>query len=524
MVSMFLSDIRIATAEQMAHIDRASEAVFGVASTVLMNNAGRAVADAVAQVSPRGMVVVLCGPGNNGGDGYCVARTLRGWGYDAVCFSDAHPEKYSAAANAERQAWLLCGGTVQPLDALADCLAPGALVVDALFGTGLQRPIIGKCAQAITLLNERACRVVAVDIPSGVSCDTGAVLGVAPRCELTVTMGLGKPGLYLRPGRAYAGNVRVAEVGFAAPLVEDERIGGRLLSDTLAADMWRMPLPDAHKGSRGCALVLGGSPEYFGAPLLAAEAVLRAGAGLCVWGCPEGMVSPRPWEHRELLLWPLSAPEGRLGLECWTELEGGINNRRGGVSERILPRIGAICLGPGLGVHPDSAALVAKVVEAVDIPLVVDADALRQLPPINLGERAVLTPHLGEMAALLGISVQEVEADALGAARAAAQKYGATIVLKGVPSIIWQGEKYWISDRSVPVLAQGGTGDVLAGTITSLLAQGYDPASAACLGVVIHAQAGNICAEQIGPQGVLAGEVVARIPRAFARLGDCVAR
>ena len=511
--------MKIANAAQMADIDARTAQEWGVSSALLMENAGRAAAYAVAGRWPcERRIVVLCGPGNNGGDGFCVARTLSNLGYGVLCFSGADPGRYGADAAAQRNAWLLSGGEIQPLEQLPLRLRDDDVAVDALFGTGLQRPLTGVYAQAVELLQRRKIETAAVDIPSGVSCDTGRVLGAAPKCVLTVTMGLPKPGLFIYPGKDLSGEIVVAELGFARRLLENENLEGEIITSSLARSWLRSPQPWAHKGSQGCALIVGGSAWYYGAPLLAAEAALRAGAGLCLWATPDRLVEHRPFEFREIMVWPLPAPQGVIGAEAWPELSGGLLNRRGGVSGRLLPHISAVCVGPGLGRGETASQLIKNVLDHTEIPVVLDADALHALGGLTLSERVVLTPHRGEMAALLECSAEDIESDLVAAVKRAAARYHAVVVLKGTPTLIGYRGKYWLLDAPNPVLAQGGTGDVLAGIITALLAQGYAPHEAAVLGVYLHSQAGLLAAERIGPRGVLAGEAAALLPKVFAEL------
>lgn len=511
--------MKIANAVQMAEIDRRTAEEWGVSSALLMENAGRAAAYAIAERWPaERRLLVLCGPGNNGGDGFSIARTLKNLGYTVVCLSSADSGKYSPDASAQRQAWLLAGGKILPLEQLPQQLSGGDAVIDALFGTGLQRPVSGLYAQTVELLKSRNASVAAVDMPSGVSSDTGQVLGIAPQCELTVTMGLPKPGLFIYPGKGLAGERIVAELGFPRQLLENQNLDGELLSASAVRELRRSPQPWAHKGTQGCALVIGGSAWYYGAPLLAAEAALRAGAGLCLWAAPEELVAQRPFAFREIMVWPLPTSQGLIGMEAWAELRGGLLQRQGGVSGRPLPRVTAVCVGPGLGRGPANTQLLGNIVDTVKVPLVIDADALYAIKGHILSERVVLTPHRGEMAALLDCTVAEVEGDLLAAAKEAAAKYRAVIVLKGTPTLICCRDKYWLLDSPNPVLAQGGTGDVLAGIITALLAQGYLPYEAAGMGVYLHSQAGKKAAEHQGPCGVLAGEIAAMLPRVFADL------
>ncbi|MBQ7567312.1 NAD(P)H-hydrate dehydratase, partial [bacterium] len=458
-----------------------------------------------------------------GGDGYSVARTLANLGYEVVCLSPSKRSECSASAAAQRQAWELMGGRTAALEDIAEVLCPDDIAVDALFGTGLSRPLGGIYAEALEALSRVGALTVAIDMPSGVSSDTGQVLGIAPRCALTITMGLPKPGLFIYPGKDLAGERIVAEVGFPRALLCGDELEGQLLTSDAVRPMLRVSLPWAHKGDKGCALVVGGSSWYYGAPLLAAEGALRAGAGLCVWAAPENLVERRPFELRELLVWPLPTASGSLSggildMDAWPELSGGLSERRGGVSMRPLPSIDAICVGPGLGCRNTTDKLVMSVLASAKVPVVVDADALRLLYWEKLPGKTVLTPHRGEMAALLRCDVAEINRDLLGAAKKASAHYGSVVVLKGAPTVVCCEDRYWINDVADPVLAQGGTGDVLAGIITGLLARGCAPFEAACAGVYLHSRAGLKAAREIGPQGVLAGEIAAAVPQVYAEL------
>ncbi len=503
----------------MAAIDRRTMDEFGVPGLVLMENAGRSVAYAIAERwRPDNRVLVLCGPGNNGGDGYCVARTLLNIGYRVRCLSSCAEEKYGPDALCQRRAWLLAGGMIESWEQLRECLGECELVVDGLFGTGLQRDIGGVYAQLVDEVNASGKPVVAIDIPSGVACDTGRCLGTAFKCRLTVTMGLPKPGLFLFPGCELAGERVVAELGFSRRLLEDVAEEGEILTRDKVRSWLPSPHRDAHKGSKGCALIIGGSTLYYGAPLLAAEAALRAGCGLCVWAAPSDLLQPRPLHYRELIVWPMDKAPDCLDMRAWPELQGGLSQQRGGESGRPLPHISALCIGPGLGREPGSAALLAQVLADAQVPVVVDADGLRLLQARPLPGQVVLTPHRGELAALMNCSLEEVAQAPLDTALRCAELYQSVVVMKGAPTVVAFRGHYWLNDVADPVLAVGGSGDVLAGIIAGLLAQGLEPWRAACAGVSVHSWAGLRAAESVGPQGVLAGEFAARVPGVLAEL------
>lgn len=500
--------MKVVTAAEMASVDRRAIDRLGLPGAVLMETAGRALAYACARRWPEARrVLVFCGPGNNGGDGFVAARTLARLGRETACLVLGEVGRLSGDAGLHAGVYRNTGGRILEIPAAEalPALVPGAdLVVDALFGTGLRRPLEGLAAGVVEWMNRSGLPIASADVPSGLCSDTGRVLGVAVRASMTVTMGLPKRGLLLHPGAERVGELRVAEIGFPLSELASSDLPGNLLTGPVVRRLLPQRLPTAHKGSCGTVLVVGGSRRYLGAPSLAAEAALRVGAGLVILACPAEVRERLAASVREILTVPLPSPQGHLEPEDLDHLPTG--------------RVEALCLGPGLGAEPATHEAVRTFLAKSEDLVVLDADALRAVAgrgPLRPG--LVLTPHPGEMSALLGVPVAELESDRVGSALRCASEYRAVVVLKGAPTVVAHpdGRQFWINSSGGPVLAQGGTGDVLAGAVAGLLAQGAEPVAAACAGVYLHGRAGDLCAARIGGRGVLAGEVARALPGAL---------
>ena len=514
--------MKVVTAAQMAALDQQAIRQIGIPGAILMENAGRALAHACARRWPRARkVLVVCGPGNNGGDGFVAARTLLDMGWDPLCLLLGSISRLAGDAALHASIYQKVGGHFletregEPLPAAAREMD---LVVDALFGTGLRRPLEGLPADLVAWMNGLGLPIAAADMPSGICSDTGRELGRAVRATLTVTMGLPKRGLFLYPGAACAGELLVADIGIPARILRSDVLPGELLERDQVQSLLPQRPPTAHKGTCGSVLVLGGSRRYPGAPFLAAEAALRVGAGLVVVACPAEIRFGPAAGLREILSIGLPSPHGVVQPEDLSALLP------------LDPKVRALCLGPGLSRNDSVCEAIHDLLAKTDVPVVLDADALFAIAgggPLRRG--GVLTPHPGEMATLLGAPLADLEADRVGSAVRCAREYRAVVVFKGAPTIVADpdGERYWINTSGGSVLAQGGTGDVLAGAVAGLLGQGLTPAAAARAAVFLHGRAGDLCASEQGPRGVLAGEVARALPRVLASFleyrpcGDC---
>jgi ADP-dependent NAD(P)H-hydrate dehydratase / NAD(P)H-hydrate epimerase len=504
-------------AAAMRAIDRWAIDEREVPSLELMERAGIGVARAVEELAPDGRIAVLCGKGNNGGDGLVAARVLRDAGREVSIFTAGSPAelKGDAGENLLR----LPGDPPVQLDARVagplwgaggDGAREPGVIVDALLGTGFAGEPRGMVAEAIAAANAAAAPVVSVDVPSGVDASTGAVHASAVRATITVTFHAAKPGLWIHPGKAHAGEVRTLDIGIprGAPVAAD--IG--LIEASVLALLPRRAARST-KFSSGHVLVAGGSRGLTGAPRLAAHAAMRAGAGYltaCVPGSVQAILAGGGLP--ELMTVGLPDEEGSL-------LAAGVD-----AVLAAAERGGALALGPGLGRRPGAVAFARELARRASVPAVIDADALNAHTG-RLGELArrtaptVLTPHAGELARLLELSSEEIERERLRHVRGAAELANAVVVLKGDDTLIADSAGVVaVSSGASPALATAGTGDVLTGVIAALLAQGLDPFPAAATGVWLHAAAGRLAARAVGAvEGVIASDVIAALP--FARAG-----
>ena len=506
----------LASGAEMRALDRHTIETLGVTGELLMESAGRAVAEAVLGVlPPGGSVLVVCGRGNNGGDGLVAARHLQMLGVPVrvALLASAASLRGDAAASLRR-----ARSAGVPIEGERWRAPAAGVIVDAIFGTGLSRPVDGAAAASIRrIAASRAAhpdqlRVVAVDLPSGLCADTGQVLGVAAPADLSVTLAFPKPGLALEPGRGLAGRVRVACIGIAA-----EAPGVALATElwTRAGAGARLPArpADGHKGSFGHALVVAGSEGKTGAAALAALGAARAGAGLVTIACPAGLNDVLELLCTEAMTAPVpdtaqrafaaSAAEAVLALAATRE---------------------AVGLGPGIGRSAETLAFVGALAKRLERPLVLDADALFAFAgaPEQLASRraaTVLTPHPGEAAALLGSKPAALNRDRLGAARRLARLSGCVVLLKGAASVTAAPDgRAIVNPTGGPALASGGTGDVLLGMLTGYLAQGCEAFEAAALAAFVHGAAADHIALRTGPSGLLASDLAAELPETAQRL------
>jgi len=474
-----------------------------IAGRLLMELAGAAAARLIRERAGglAGKAVVLCGPGNNGGDGWVVARHLLGAGWTVRCVALAEP-RVGSDAHANMALWKALGGDIRMAERgatarMKNWLNHANTIVDGLFGTGLARALEGAAADLVTAANaaEHGLKV-ALDLPSGIDGDSGNILGAAFRADLTATFGIRKRGLYLAAGPDYAGEVVRIDIGWVRPVVD--RIGASLRLAEVQAIAALIPTRPAegHKGSFGHVGIVGGFPGTEGAAVLAARGALRAGAGLVTWSAPEG---------HEAVLRP---PElMRVPFES------------------ALPeRPTVIVVGPGLGSDQASALAVALTL-ADDRPQVWDADALNaiaandQLATLARNPRRVLTPHPLEAARLLGQDAKTVQADRIAAAQTIAKRSGTVVLLKGRNPIVASPDAPTvIFDLAEPTLAVGGSGDVLAGIVGALLAQGLTPRNAALVAVYVHGQAGVTAGLGQAQRGAFASDIADAVPAVIGRL------
>jgi hydroxyethylthiazole kinase-like uncharacterized protein yjeF len=474
----------ILTPEQVRGLDERTIAS-GLPAAVLMETAGRAIAQVVLDRRPVGRVVVLAGVGNNGGDGFVAARVLHDHGFTLEVLVTGERGRLTPEAALHLGAMELRGIVPRwnpPEPEVRQALVGAVAVLDALTGIGATQPLREPMRTWAGMLDGKLeALVVAADVPSGLHAGTGEILGACVHCDVVVTMAALKAGLVLGHGPEHWRERVVADIGIPQAWIREQPQAGQVLDRTVAKTLLPARPVAGHKGTFGHLLLVAGSPGKAGAALLAGEAALRSGLGLCTLAT-------------RAVVGPERLPD--LMVEHAEDLE------------RLLDRKTALAVGPGLGT--DALALVRQAL-AAQVPVVLDADALTILAqhPELKQERWVLTPHPGEMARLLGISVAEVQADRLGAARRAAVQYGAVVVLKGSRTLVVHPDGRWaIALEPNAALGKGGTGDVLTGILGALLAQGLAPWEAARLAVAVHAEAGRQLRQRFGTRAGLASDLV----------------
>jgi NAD(P)H-hydrate epimerase len=514
--------VRVTTAAEMRQLDHLAIEAYGIPGVVLMENAGAQVARIVWQEYPDLLawrVAVLCGRGNNGGDGFVVARYLHNMGVRVQTFLVGDLEAVQGEARLHLDILRRLDLTPQVItsteaaQAIGGQLATYDLLIDALLGTGLKAAVSGPAQALIVAMNAAGKPIVAVDIPSGLSADGGAFLGEHVKAELTVTMALPKRGLILYPAATQVGRLVVVDIGFPGAVRDHEAVHCHWLEMPDVAALLRARPEDSHKGTYGHVLIVAGGLGKTGAGALASLAALRTGAGLVTFALPHSLNAAMEAKLTEVMTLPLpEVGEGLLGADA---------------AKRILEALegrSALVLGPGLGTHPETVRCLYEVLRQTSLPVVVDADGLNALAmqPDIFGEiqaPLVLTPHPGELARLRRTSTAAIQADRLAVAQDMAQESGAVVVLKGAHTVIAQPHgTLWISPTGNAGMATAGTGDVLSGMIGALLGQAYEPSAAACLAVYTHGLAGDLAAARMGQRSLLAGDVLEAIPAAFQRL------
>lgn len=509
--------MKVLTAAAMREADRRTIEELGFSEAVLMESAGMRVAEAVLSLQPLpSRVLVLAGPGNNGGDGLVIARLLQQAGRKVSLWTTVPPGEYRGAALMNYQ-FLMHRGF--PIKHILDYTELGLfqadlggvdLVVDALFGIGLDRPVEGLPAEIIKAVNGSGAPVLAVDLPSGVQADSGKVMGCAVKARWTVTFAFPKPGLLQYPGAELAGELIVGEINIPSFLVSENQAS--LTTAQQVRDLLPPRPPEAHKGSFGRVMILAGSTGMSGAAALASAAALRGGAGLVYLAAPASICPALEAQLCEVITVPL--PEAAPGLIDLLTVEL-LLEKAGGCS--------VLAAGPGLAPVEETAALVKRLIRDCPLPLVLDAGALGALALLPEEERGellrdapqppLLTPHPGEMARLTGLSLGEVQQSRPELARRLSREWNSIIVLKGAGTVIASpGGEIYFNPTGGPVLATAGTGDLLTGLIASLIAQGMPPFGAAVAAVYIHGLAGDLLPER---RGAIAGDILARFPAAF---------
>ena len=523
--------MKILTASQMQQIDRLTTERYGVPSLTLMENAGRSVVEfLVARLAPLAdhRIVILCGKGNNGGDGLVVARLLRDQGLKprVLLFADPKGLRGDAALNWAR---LRSSGLPEIIagseawQTAAASLTNPTLFIDALLGTGLAKPLEGFLLEVVRDINTRfpAARVLAVDLPSGISADSGDLIGEHMRADSSVTFTAPKVAHVFPPAGERVGEWVVSQIGTPAEALETDP--GLSLNYAERKDVKWIALPrsaGANKGNYGHVLVLAGSMGKTGAAAMAARAALRAGAGLVTVATARSALPIVATLGVEFMTEPL--PETGDGAISLRALEGEL-------LDKLMARKTVLAVGPGIGSHSETAEFVRAVVNKYSLPLVLDADGLNAFAgrmesfrqDVRPPGTTVFTPHPGEMARLTGKTIAEIQSHRVAVAREFSQQFGVTLVLKGFRTLIASPEgQVWVNPTGNPGMAKGGTGDVLTGMTAGLLAQfpTHPVGEVATAAVYLHGLAGDLAAEEFGQQSMLAGDLLEKIPQGYKKL------
>lgn len=508
--------MKLLTAEQVREVDRCAIEDYGVPGVILMENAGRGAAhivnDRYGGLRPRS-VLVVAGKGNNGGDGYVMARHLEnnGWKVETLVLAERSAISGDAKVNLDIlescSASIKYATNVGEIDEVLEHIAPPVLVIDAIFGNGLSAPVRGHYLHAIERLNALKVPKVAVDLPSGVDATSGEILGIAIEADCSISFAAAKLGQVNYPAQSCAGELFVVDIGMPKQLQETISEQYVLVDEERAFGLLPTRFDDAHKGSFGHSLIIAGSLGKSGAAQMCACACARSGSGLVTLAAPATCQPLVASAAAEIMTVALADQDGVLIDAAFDALQPLWEDKQ------------VVAIGPGLGQQPQVRQLVNEIVQHCPLPLVIDADGLNALQNKThiLSQRThvstVLTPHPGEMARLTGLSVEQIQNKRCEIAGKYAKQWQSVVVLKGARTVIAAPDgRVWINNSGNSGMASGGMGDVLTGVITGWLAQGLNPFDAAVLGVFLHGMAADRCAEQQGSVGYLAGDLLQRLP------------
>lgn len=521
--------MKVATAHQIAALDRTTIEDYGLPSLVLMENAGRLCADRILRilqdkvgVPEEASVAIVCGKGNNGGDGMVIGRHLHNRGVYVEVFLLAEADELSADARKQydvlRRMDIECR-TIRDQEGVEDLksyLEEVHLCVDAILGTGLAAPLEGIVRDVVETINLSMATVFAVDIPTGIDATSGRILGEAIRADYTGTFGLLKLGQVLLPGSIHCGETDIYDIGIPSKAVFDANIKTEALEERVVKSMLSIRPPDFHKGDAGRVYVVGGSPGLTGAPCLAGLAALRMGAGLIT------LVVPRSVR-------PVVEAKSMEVMSAEVEDEGSGHFTAGSIPALLetISRADVVVVGPGMGLYRGAAEFIAKLVPRIRVPFLIDADGLNALAgQVEVLRSAtapcIITPHPGEMSRLTGESIEAIEASRIGSAQHFGEEQNVTVILKGARTIIATAKNdIFINTTGNPYMASGGMGDALSGIVAALASQGLSPIDAACAGVFLHGMSADILVRRHPMSPVSATDVIENIREAIKQtLGE----
>ncbi|HVP35431.1 MAG TPA: NAD(P)H-hydrate dehydratase [Terriglobales bacterium] len=527
--------MKLVTSDQMRKIDKTTIEREKIPGLELMEKAGLGSAFSGKKLLEENVkgkkVVVFCGKGNNGGDGFVVGRYLSKWGAKIEFYLLGKKEevKGDALANLKKAVSLklpikqVTREKEIPLGVKAD------LIVDAIFGTGFKGKVNGLEEKAVQFINSSKTKILSIDTPSGLDVDTGSVAGECVKANLTPTMGLPKVGQFFFPGKSYCGKVEVIDIGVPQKVIDEQKINLNLTTEEEVKGILPRRPGDAHKGTCGKVFLISGSTGMTGAATLASLSCLKAGAGMAVLGIPHSLNDIMEVKVTEVMTKPL--PDVRK--------RGALALRGSGEIMQALKWADCVALGPGLGQHFETVELIRRLVTRIELPLVIDADGLNAISKdssiLNQAKAPmILTPHIGELSRLINVPIEEIAKDRIRHASESAKKFNCVVVLKGAPTIIGEPEgQIFVNPTGNAGMATAGSGDVLTGIIVGLLAQilmmkksdfgsvGQDikktMVESALAGVFIHGLCGDLARDEKGEMGMIAGDMMEKVPEALRK-------
>lgn len=510
--------MKVATSKEMQLIDKKAISEYGIPGIVLMENAAiQVVREMEARYGDlsKKRITIVAGKGNNGGDGLAIARHLMNKGSKVSVYLLAGESSIEGDALTNFKIFKKMGGEICASDSfdpaiLKSAISHSHIIVDAIFGTGLSSDVKGLQADVISLINSTGKPAISVDIPSGISADTGKVLSTAIRADMTVTFGLPKIGLLVYPGAGYTGELKIVDISIPKGMMVVESIQTNLLTIEEMRGVIPDKTGDSHKGSFGHVAVIAGSVGKTGAAAMTSLASLRVGAGIVSLAIPSSLNQILAQKLTEVMTFPLpEATEGFIGSQA----EGKI--------VEFLSDKDVVAIGPGISTNKETQEIIRRLVKRISLPIVIDADGINAFVGYtdmlkDIGIPLILTPHPGEMARLLGVSSSDVQEDRIGVSRRFSTEYNIYLVLKGARTIIAEPSgAVYINPTGNPGMATAGTGDILTGIIAGLVAQHLDIGNAVRLGVFLHGLAGDMAAKEKGEAGMIAGDLMDMIPDAI---------
>jgi len=511
--------MKVCSGKEMKQIDETAIHKIGIPGIVLMENAVLAVVNEIKkdlQNIPKANVVIFCGQGNNGGDGLGVARHLHNCGMDVTIIFIGDPLllKDDARTNYNIAEKLQIPKIILNKDALIDdqiatLIEKSDLIVDAIFGTGLSKPVSGIFNDLIDLINFYGKYILAIDIPSGIDSETGAIMGNAVKAHKTVTLALPKIGLYVYPGTEYVGELVIADIGIPKEVIDHAQLKMNVLREEEVNSFIPPRFPRSNKGTYGRVQVMAGSKGMTGAAALTCQGAFRSGAGLVSLGVPESITDILQEKLTEVITVAVHDEDGKFCRESFDDIKP------------YLKKATVIAAGPGIGQGPQVTEFMRRLIKHARIPLVIDADGINAIAKNidmlrNLKVPVVLTPHPGEMGRLINKSTEEVLANPIDTVREFCHKWHVILVLKDAKTIIGDPDgQIYINLTGNPGMSTAGAGDVLTGIIAGLIGQGLNPYKAAILGTFIHGKAGDLAAADLGQHGMLAGDICNYVPKAM---------